>query len=114
MSKYYSKKCVVDGVQFDSKKEARRYQELRLLERVKEISRLETQKRFELIPAQYSADTGKCIERACNYVADFFYYDIDGKPVVEDVKSPATKTPQYIIKRKLMLYRYDIRVREIG
>ena len=111
VSKYRSKKTVVDGQVFDSKKEANRYKELRLLEKAGEIKDLRTQVKFKLIPAQRDEATGKVIERECSYKADFVYYEEDGETVVEDVKGFRTK--EYIIKRKLMLYQYGIRIREV-
>ena len=108
-SKYSNEKTVIDGKRFDSKKEARRYCELISLQRAGHIRNLECQKRFELIPAQKDS-TGKVIEHKCVYVADFCY-EMDGEVIVEDVKG--MKTDVYIIKRKLMLYKYGIRVREI-
>lgn len=111
MNKYNSKKTVVDGQTFDSKKEANRYKELRLLEKAGEIKDLRTQVKFKLIPAQRDEATGKVIERECSYKADFVYYEEDGETVVEDVKGFRTK--EYIIKRKLMLYQYGIRIREV-
>ena len=126
-TKYNATKCVVDGITFDSKHEANRYCELRLLQKGGVISDLRLQVEFELIPAQYEPDTvtitktgkekivkGRCIERKCSYLADFVYTDNKtGETVVEDTKSPATRTKEYIIKRKLMLYKYRIRIREI-
>ena len=102
MSKYNSKKTVVDGQTFDSKKEANRYQELLLLEKAGVI-------KFVLIPSQRD-ENGKVIERECSYKADFKYEE-DGKTVVEDVKGFRTK--EYIIKRKLLLYQYGIRIKEV-
>lgn len=110
MSKYNSKKTVVDGQKFDSKKEANRYQELVLLEKAGVIKNLSRQVKFVLIPSQRDEATGKVIERECSYKADFKYEE-DGKTVVEDVKGFRTK--EYIIKRKLMLYQYGIRIREV-
>lgn len=118
--KYGNKKVVVDGIQFDSKKEARRYCELKLLQRAGRIKDLELQKEFELIPAQFEdvpdAKSGKlkrkCIEQACKYKADFCYKQ-DGQLRVEDTKSRATKTKDYIIKRKLLLWKYGIKIIEI-
>lgn len=98
-------------VQFDSRKEARRYDTLRLMQLAGAISGLQRQVRFELIPAQRDPETGKVIERKCEYVADFVYFDADGRRVVEDTK--AVRTKDYIIKRKLMLYRHGIRIQEI-
>lgn len=108
--KFGNKKVLCDGMIFDSQKEARRYHELKLRQQAGEISGLECQKVFELIPKQVDED-GKCIERDCKYIADFVYTDKDGRTVVEDTKG--YKTPDYIIKRKLMLKVHGIRVREI-
>lgn len=122
--KYKNTKINVDGMTFDSKKEAKRYQELSLLQKAGEISGLQTQVRYVLIPAQrevsdevYTKGTnrgkykpGKLLERECTYVADFVYYK-DGEVVVEDTKGFRTK--DYIIKRKLMLYVHHIRIKEI-
>lgn len=113
MAKYQNKKTMADNRLFDSKKEALRYLYLRQMERDGVIHGLECQKTFVLIPSQRDGTTKKVIERACSYKADFCYIDSSGKMVVEDVKSPATKTPEYIIKRKLMLWVHKIRVREV-
>ena len=110
-TKYNNKKITVEGQIFDSKKEANRYKELRLLEKAGEIKDLRTQVKFKLIPAQRDEATGKVIERECSYKADFVYYEEDGETVVEDVKGFRTK--DYIIKRKLMLYQYGLRIREV-
>lgn len=124
VNKYRSKKVEVDGIVFDSKKEAKRYQELLLLEKTGAISDLQRQVKFVLIPAQYENPNsftkkgrGKCIERECSYVADFVYKEPlieGGEPflkVVEDTKGFRTK--DYIIKRKLMLHVHGIRITEI-
>ena len=110
MSKYGNRKTTLDGVTYDSAKEARRGAELRLMERAGLISDLCAQVRYELIPAQKR--NGKVVERPVYYIADFVY-EQDGETVVEDAKSPATRTPQYIIKRKLMLWEFGIRVKEV-
>lgn len=110
MSKYNSKKTIIDGQVFDSRKEAKRYQELVLLENVGAIKNLSRQVKFVLIPSQRDEVTGKVVERECSYKADFEYTE-DGKTVVEDVKG--FKTKEYIIKRKLLLWRYGIRIREV-
>ncbi len=119
--KYHAQKVTFDGMEFDSKREMLRWQELRALERNCEIFRLRRQVRFELIPAQYAPDvvtkTGKkkrgaCLERKCDYIADFVYTDgSTGETVVEDAKG--MKTEVYKIKRKLMLYIHGIRVKEV-
>lgn len=112
MNKYHAKKWELDGQLFDSHKEARRWQELRYLLRAGVISRLDRQTTFELIPAQKDPVTGKLLERAVIYKADFTYWE-NGKFVVEDVKSEATRTREYIIKRKLMLKVHGIRITEV-
>lgn len=108
-SKYHAKKTVYDGIRFDSRKEASRYAELKLMEQNGDIQNLELQKRYELIPSQIDPVTKKVIERACYYVADFVYTE-NGVTVVEDTKG--VRTDVYKIKRKLMYERYNIRIRE--
>lgn len=121
-NKYNAQKIVRDGMEFDSHKEYRRWQELALLLKAGVISDLERQVKFTLIPTQREVDSvgprggikrGKVIEQECAYVADFVYRDSDGVMVVEDVKSEATRTPEYIIKRKLLLYIHGIRIKEV-
>jgi hypothetical protein len=123
-SKYGAEKITVDGQSFASKKEARRFTQLRLLERAGEISDLKTQVKFVLIPAQRDPDTvgarggvkkGKLIERECAYIADFVYKDNQGETVVEDVKGykGGGAYELFKIKRKLMLYVHGIRIIEI-
>lgn len=108
MSKYRNKKTEVDGITFDSKREAKRYSELKLLERAGQIDTLTLQPKFTIFPSQ-RRDDGKA-ERPCVYIADFMYRE-NGVFVVEDVKG--MKTPDYIIKRKAMLSIHGISVREI-
>lgn len=110
MSKYNAQKTTVDGITYDSRKEAQRAQELRLMLRAGIISNLREQVPYELIPAQKN-EYGKVVERAVIYKADFVYDDENGKTVVEDVKGVRTK--EFVIKRKLMLYEYGIRIREV-
>lgn len=122
MRKYHNKKITVGGMTFDSRKEYRRYNELVLLQKAGAISDLETQKEFVLIPAQYETyerygkkgqrltDGKRCIERSCVYKADFVYKE-NGETVVEDTKG--VKTKDYIVKRKLMLYIHNIRIKEV-
>lgn len=122
-NKYGNRKVTVNGETFDSKHEYLRFAELQSLERHGFISRLERQKKFVLIPAQYEPDSigpkggkikGKLIEREVAYYADFYYFDEEKKEyVVEDAKSPATRTPEYKIKKKMMLYFHGIRIIEV-
>lgn len=111
VSKYRNQKTIVDGITFDSKKEANRWAELKLLERAGKITFLQRQVSYVLVPKQVR--DGKMIERPVVYKADFAYKDENGEDVVEDVKSPATKTQVYILKRKLLLWEYGLQVREV-
>ena len=122
-TKYNATKCVVNGITFASKREANRYLELRLLERAKEISNLQMQVDFELIPNQYTTEkrygkNGKplkdkqvLLERKVVYRADFVYTDKDGSQVVEDTKG--FRTTEYVLKRKMFLYKYGFPITEI-
>ena len=109
-SKYHSHKFCEDGYIFDSRKEANHFKDLQVLEKVGAITDLQRQVKYELIPTQ--KEKGKKTERACVYYADFVYKK-NGKTIVEDVKSPATKTPVYVIKRKLMREKYGIEIQEV-
>ena len=126
MNKYGNKKVVVNGIAFDSKREAMRYQDLNFLEMCGAIKDLKRQVVFELIPAQREKSTkvykkgrkkgqpieGKIIEKAVTYIADFTYIDsVTGKMVVEDAKGMRTR--DYILKRKMLLYFHGIRIREV-
>lgn len=111
INKYRNKKVIVDGIEFDSKKEAVRYQELKLLEKAKKITDLKLQVPFVLLD-NYVLNGKK--HQGIKYIADFVYIDIEtGKYVVEDVKSSATKTQVYRLKKKLFESRYGIEIKEI-
>lgn len=120
-NKYGARKVTKNGLIYDSKKEARRAAFLETLEKAGAITDLRRQVKFELIPAQREPDTigprggkkaGKVIERAVYYFADFVYtITATGETVIEDTKG--VKTKEYIIKRKLMLERYGIRIKEL-
>lgn len=97
-SKYFNKKTIsLDGSVFDSRKEARRWGELSLLQRAGKITDLDRQVKFELIPAQYETyerygksgqrlkDGTRLVERAAIYTADFVYTDENGTRVVEEI-----------------------------
>lgn len=123
-NKYNAQKHEVDGIKFDSLKEAERYCELSILQKAGEISDLQTQVKYILIPAQreegwigsHGAEhKGKLIEREVAYYADFVYKDKDGNTVVEDVKGykDGGAYSLFAIKRKLMLYIHNIRIKEI-
>lgn len=122
VSKYLNRKITVNGETFDSKKEYARWNELKLLQRTGKISDLQRQVKFVLIPAQherfprYSDKTGKrlkdgirTLEQEVSYIADFVYKQ-DGKQIVEDTKG--FRTPDYKIKKKLLLWVHGIRIKE--
>ena len=104
--------------------EYKRFCELSLLQKAGKITDLQRQVKYELIPAQYESferygkngkrlkDGKRCVEKSVVYNADFVY-KMDGKTVVEDTKSKATKTKDYIIKRKLLLYIKGIKIHEV-
>lgn len=103
-NKYHAKKTTFEGLTFDSIHERDRYVELLLMERAKAIQDLKTQVAFPLIPkTKYG--------REIVYRADFTYYE-DGKLVVEDTKSPATKTPLYRLKKRLLAEKYGLVIKE--
>ena len=127
MKKYHNKKIKVDGIIFDSKKEAVRYKELKMLEKAGIIHDVQRQVKYILIPAQYEhtgeiyvkgkdkgkPKKGKLIERECAYYADFVYIE-NGETVVEDVKGyrDGQAYNLFTIKRKLMLYVHNIKIKE--
>lgn len=104
-SKYGNEKVEYDGVTFDSKLEYRRYIDLKILERAKVIKDLKRQVKFVLIDkSKYGQEIA--------YIADFTYQE-DGKLIVEDCKSEATKTPLYKLKKRLLAERYGIQIKEV-
>ena len=104
-TKYHNQKTTYDGIQFDSKKEANRYQELLLLERAGLISDIECQPRYDLVVNTHKLGF---------YRADFRYREVVTDMVmVEDVKSPATRTAVYQLKKKLMKALYSIEIKEV-
>lgn len=108
--KYKNLKVTLDGHEFDSKREAARYVDLKQQQRQGKITDLVLQPSFELIPKQRRED-GKA-ERNCVYIADFKYYDVGtDRWVIEDAKGMRTR--DYIVKRKLMLHVHGISVREV-
>ena len=140
-AKYRNKRVTIDGIVFDSKKEASRYKQLVKREQDGEISNLQRQVKFTLIPAQYEftaqhkldpkgeqisfimtldkfefvKDSFKkvkkrCIEREVCYIADFVYQE-NGKTIVEDTKG--YRTTDYILKRKMLLFFRNIKIKEI-
>jgi hypothetical protein len=127
--KYGNKKITLDGITFDSKKEALRYHELKLMQQAGQIRGLRIQPRytlFALVLADadlHDANAGSIVIQrhpVCEYVADFEYFQWaafssgDGRFVVEDVKSVATrKKDVYRLKRKLFEAQYGVTIREV-
>lgn len=122
-NKYKNKKVTIDGKTFDSKKEANRYFNLKLLEKGGAIKNLQTQVKYVLIPAQYEGtgeyytrgkykgeEKKRLVEKEISYRADFVY-EQDGQTIVEDTKG--FKTDVYVMKRKMMLYFHNIKIREV-
>lgn len=133
-NKLGNREVVIGGEKYDSRAEATRHGQLKLLERAGQIYDLERQKKYELIPAYfedvptggfYSRGARKgqprckrvCIERGVDYIADFVYKTKDGKTVVEDIKgyrdTSSAPYAKFVIKRKLMLYKYGIKIKEV-
>ena len=132
-NKLGNRSVTIDGIKFQSIREGNRYCELKLLQKAGKIKNLELQKRYKLIPAYYDVvETGElykvgskkgqpktkkvCVEQAADYIADFVYEE-NGKTVVEDAKGfrdPSSATyAKFALKRKLMLWVYDIRIKEV-
>lgn len=108
--KYKNEEKIVDGIKFDSKLEAMRYIQLKLLLRAGEITDLRTQVEFELQPSYKK--NGRTI-RAIKYVADFVYYDVrERKTIIEDTKG--FRNDVYKLKKKIFEYKYpDLEIREM-
>ncbi|MDR2251827.1 MAG: DUF1064 domain-containing protein [Endomicrobium sp.] len=103
-NKYGAKKTGIDGLIFASKKEARRYEELKIMLKAKKIEDLQLQKSFELQESFEDKRSKKTI-RPITYICDFFYYDKEKELyIVEDVKGMLT--PSYKLKKKLFLKKY--------
>ena len=108
-AKYHSKKVTVDGIKFDSQKEANRYCELKLLKKAGKITNFELQPEF-VLQEGFREKNGQWI-RPIKYKADFRVIYADGSEVVIDTKG--YKTKDYLIKRKMLLKKYpDIDFRE--
>lgn len=115
-SKYHNRKdtrTMPDGavITFDSMKEARRFDELLLLRKAGRIRDLRLQVEFTLREAYTTAEGYRV--RAIRYKADFTYLDESGNLIVEDAKTRPTKTKEYAIKKKLMLEKFNLQIREV-
>lgn len=113
-SKFKNQKVVIDGFKFDSKKEGKRYCDLKILQRAGQIEDLRMQVSFELM-AGVKFENEKRKKPAMKYIADFVYVDMEtGLQVVEDVKSLATrKLAAYRQKKHLMMSVHGIEIQEV-
>jgi len=109
-SKYRAIKTEIDGIVFDSKREAARYVELRYAMRAGRITGLKYQVRFQLLPGCLIEGDKRKTPALC-YVADFVYRDAAGDQVVEDVKG--VRLPMYKLKRRLMWQLLGLRITEV-
>jgi hypothetical protein len=111
--KYRNRATVIDGVRFDSRKEARRFGELQLLAAAGMVAELEVHPRFLILIDVFHRTGGPPI--CCgSYTADFRYRDMEsGALVVEDVKSPPTRTTAYRLRKRLVEAIYGITIREV-
>jgi len=100
-SKYHSRKVEVDGIKFDSSKEAKRYKELILLQKTGTVLEIELQPSFVL--QEGYKRFGKSI-RPITYRADFKVKWKDGRVQIIDTKG--FKTKDYLIKKKILLFKY--------
>ena len=121
-NKYGNRKVIVDGIRFDSRKEARFYIFLKESEKNGEISGLRLQVPYEIVPAIYEEQVvhlktkdkvvEKCVQKAVHYVADFVYYDVKtGREEVVDAKG--YRTPEYKLKKKMMRAFKGIEITEV-
>lgn len=121
-NKYGNRKVIVDGIRFDSRKEARYYIFLKESEKNGEISNLRLQVPYEIVPAIYEEQVvhlktrdkvvEKCVQKAVHYVADFVYYDAStGREEVVDAKG--YRTPEYKLKKKMMRAFKGIEITEV-
>lgn len=112
MSKYHNNKVEINGIKFDSKKEAEHYLYLKSLLKEGKIKDLKLQTRFELQP---SFKLNNKTIRAISYIADFVYWDISkNEMIIEDIKgSKNTITEVFKLKKKLFEYKYGIEIKII-
>jgi len=111
-NKYHAQKCTVDGIRFDSRREAERYRELQLLKRAGRIRDLELQPEYQILVTTIQGRSP--LVKVGRYRADFRYIDTDtGRLVVEDAKSPATRTTAYRLRKRLVEAIHGITITEV-
>jgi len=114
-NKFHAVPVHIDGIRFASTKEAARFLELRLMEKTGLIADLETQPLFPLhIFALWRSQLPIQIVTVGVYRADFRYIDLKtGEIVIEDTKSPATRTEAYVLRKKLVEVIHGVHIREL-
>jgi len=113
-NKYHARKCTVDSIQFDSRREAERYRELQILKRAGLIRNLERQPEFLILVSTLYGKSPRPLVRVGRYRADFRYVDTDtGQLVIEDAKSPATRTTAYRLRKRLVEAIHGITITEV-
>ena len=112
-NKYHAQVCTVDGIRFDSRKEARRYERLKLLQAAGEITALELQPEFSITVLELWRDDGRYV--LCGrFRADFRYVETrTGEVVIEDTKSGPTKTTAYRLRKRLVEAIHGVTIREV-
>lgn len=111
-SKYHAVPTVIDGIRFASKAEARRYQELKMLEKEGKVRNLTLQPKYPLV---FTPGAGRDAVKVGDYIADFWYMAVDRgveRAVIEDVKG--MKTPVYRLKKKLVEAIYGVTITEVA
>lgn len=111
-SKYHAVPTVIDNIRFASKAEARRYQELKMLEKAGKVRNLKLQPKYPLV---FSPGAGRDVANVGSYIADFWYLAVERgveRPVIEDVKG--VKTPVYRLKKKMVEAIYGIQITEVA
>ncbi len=106
-SKFHATRTEVDGIAFQSKREARRWQQLRILEAAKQIRNLRRQVPYPIVVV--NLETGEIVT-VSRYFADFVYEDLTGAEVIEDAKGFKTET--YKLKKRLVEAQYGVRIYE--
>jgi Iap family predicted aminopeptidase len=109
-NKYHARKCTVDGIRFDSMREAKRYQELRLLVQAGVIRGLTLQPEYKIWVT--NRWTGEFVHIG-RYRADFWYIGATDAVVIEDAKSPATRTTAYRLRKRLVEAIHGVTIREV-
>jgi hypothetical protein len=112
-NKYHAQVCTVDGIRFDSRKESRRYERLKILAAAGEITALELQPEFPITVVELWRDDGRWI--VCGrFRADFRYIETrSGEVVIEDTKSGPTKTTAYRLRKRLVEAIHGVTIREV-